>query len=81
MIHLLGRLLLQTKTPSRAGGGMEAEKISSPPHTRDGVIDNRALGELRLNDRLLQKDKEKSKEAIKNNNDKIKIQQQLIDGY
>jgi hypothetical protein len=40
-IHLLGRLL-QTKTPSRVegfGGGMAAEKTSSQPHARDGVID------------------------------------------
>jgi hypothetical protein len=42
-IHLLGRLLLQTKTPSQAegfDGGMVAEKTSSPPLTRDGMIDN-----------------------------------------
>jgi hypothetical protein len=42
-IHLLGQLLFQRKPPCRAKGfgvGMATEKISSPSHARNDVIDN-----------------------------------------
>jgi len=58
-----------------------AAKISSPPCARDGVIDTGAPKELRLDDRLLQEDKDKvrTKEVFKINSKKTKIQRQLID--
>jgi hypothetical protein len=70
------------KPPSRDEGfsaGMAAEKTLSPSRTRNGVIDSSATGELRPDDGLLQRDKDKSKEAIKNNSKKTKVQIQVTD--
>ena len=51
---------LPRQTEDLSGGTMTA-KISSPPCARDGVIDTGAPKELRLDDRLLQEDKDKVK--------------------
>ena len=47
---------LPRQTEDLSGGTMAA-KISSPPCARSGMIDIKALEELRLDDHLLQKDK------------------------
>ena len=71
---------LPRQTEDLSGGTMTA-KISSPPYARDGVIDTGAPKELRLDDRLLQEDKDKvrTKEVFKINSKKTKIQRQLTD--
>jgi hypothetical protein len=58
---------------------MAAEKTSSPSRARNSVIDNWATGELRSDNRLLRRDKDKSKEVTKNNSKETKIQIELTD--